>query len=270
MTTIAHALDFQRIPIASIDAPELPSRSTMDDQKMDELIESIRSIGLQQPLGVFPDGARYQVVFGHRRRIACERAGLTEVVCRVYPSADIPRFEIQLSENLEREDLSPADEATWFYDLLHQKCGGDIEKLATLVRKKIGYVDGRLQLALGYPDVFAALKAGEIQIGVAHELNTITSDHYRNHYLRSAVRSGATVATVTGWVAEWKGLHSLGALPEPGAAAEPSIAGSPQENFLTCFLCGKTNHTHTMQQLVVHGHCRLAILDPLLEEARQR
>ena len=261
--------EFARLPLGLVDEPVLPSRSEMDDRKMDELVDSIRSIGLQQPIGVVRHADRYAVIYGHRRRIACERAGQVDILCRVYTSTDLPHIEIQASENWYREDLNPADEALWFHDLLERHCGGDIEQLCTLVRRKLSYVDNRLALARGYPDVFAALKAGEIHIGAAHELNKITSDHYRNFYLRAAIRGGATIGIVMNWVVEWKNLADACALPEPGTASEPAVPAGAPVSYFTCFLCGKNNHVHTMQQLVVHGHCKLAILDPLLEHARE-
>jgi len=80
--------EFSELALALVDEPALPSRSTMDDEKMRELVGSIRANGLLQPMIVARVGERYEVVAGHRRRIACARAGLFVAPCIVYPSKD--------------------------------------------------------------------------------------------------------------------------------------------------------------------------------------
>lgn len=251
-----------------IDEPTLPARTAMDDQKLDELSQSIAMIGLQQPIVVARVGLRFEVIAGHRRRIACGRAGLALVPCIVYPDKNIPRIVIQAHENSRREELNPADEAIWFMELLEQECGGDIEKLCGLVGETLNYVDGRIALLRGDPDVFAALKRGDIKIGAAHDLNLCPDAHYRRYFLDCAIKSGATRATIVAWITQWKQNFLDTPQPPPVAAsAPPGLADQPHQPF-TCVVCGKNDNVHLIQQIDVHRHCKMAILDPLLANAR--
>lgn len=258
---------FDELPIALIDEPQLPSRSAMDDTKLDELVSSIRANGLIQPISVARNGERYEVIAGHRRRIASGRAGLEKIPCLIYPTRDDALDAIQFAENRHREELSAADEAIWFSELLERKCDGDIEKLCILVGEKLNYVDNRLALFHGDPEVFGALQSGQIKIGVAHELNKITDQQYRHYYLTWACRDGATIATVAGWVQQWKTcIADVPAVPVV-ETPEPTIVANSAYDPHRCYVCGKSDPRHIPQIVYVHSHCQLAILDPLLEAA---
>ncbi len=79
MTLAATPREFKMLPVALIDAPALPSRSSMDETLMDELVANIHANGLIQPISVARVGTRFEVIAGHRRRLACERAGLVVI-----------------------------------------------------------------------------------------------------------------------------------------------------------------------------------------------
>ncbi|HLZ44400.1 MAG TPA: ParB/RepB/Spo0J family partition protein [Gemmatimonadales bacterium] len=268
MSVAALVREFKELPISLIDEPRLPSRSAMDDEKLNDLIHSIRVNGLLQPMIVARVADRFEVIAGHRRRIACGRAGLVTAPCIIYPTRDDALDAIQFAENRHREDLSAADEAIWFSELLEQKCGGEIEKLCGLVGEKESYVNNRLALFSGDPDVFAALQRGLIKIGVAHELNKCPDERYRRYYLDCAIRGGATNALVAGWIQEWRTLFGSPQAPAaPALASEPGIPDAPHNPF-TCEVCGKADNVHLIRQINVHQHCKLAILDPLLATYR--
>jgi len=268
MTLLQVTREFRELPIALIDEPALPSRSSMDEERMHDLVASIRVNGLLQPIAVARVGERYEVIAGHRRRIACERAGLVSIPCLVYPSKDVDLTIVQAHENSKREDLNPADEAIWFDELLEHRCSGDIEKLCVLVGEKLSYVDNRLSLFRGDVKVFEALQAGLIKIGVAHELNKLPDAHYRFYYLQCAIRDGATVAAVTGWVTEWR--NTFGILPpsSPPPAPAGQIVSGPTYDPHRCYLCEKSDPRFIPESIAVHTHCKLALLDPMLAASR--
>ena len=261
--------EFREVPLVLIDEPALPSRSAMDEEKLDELARSIREIGLQQPIILARVGERFEVVAGHRRRIASGRAGLIAVPSIVYPSRTDALDAVQFAENRHREELNPADEALWFTELLEQKCSGDIEQLCGLVGETLNYVNGRLELFSGDPDVFGALREGRIRIGVAHELNKCPDAHYRRYYLDCAVRGGATIGTVAGWIAEWRTLFGSERPSAPAPSVTPVIVPQPSQDPHRCYVCGKSDPRFIPETILVHTHCKHAILEPLLDAAQQ-
>lgn len=256
--------EFREIPIGLIDEPVLPSRSSMDETRLDELAASIRANGLLQPMIVARSGDRYEVVAGHRRRLACAAAGLVVAPCIVYPSKDAALEAIKYAENRHREELSPADEAIWFSELLERDAGGDVDTLAGLLNEKRSYIEGRLLLLSGDAEVFRALEAGKIGIGVAQQLNRCDETLHRRMLLDNAVRGGATVAIVSGWIAEYEQVHKPANANTPAPAAPAAPGPSLATEYFRCALCKKTDNVHQMQPVNMHTYCQQASFDDML------
>ena len=260
--------EFREIPIGLIDEPALAARSSMDDTALEELAADIRRKGLLQPMIVAATGDRYEVIAGHRRRIACGRAGLVAAPCIVYASRDAALEGVKYSENRFREDLGAADEAILFSELLERDCGGDVDRLCEQLGETRAYVEGRLVLFQGDPHIFEALQAGKITIGVAHQLNRCTDELQRRSFLHSAIHGGATIAVVSGWIQTWQ---TIAQLTPPGGAAgvsSPAPGPIPQTDMFRCIVCGDNCHTHLIKFLPVHDYCNLAVLEKILQAYR--
>lgn len=255
------------IPIDLIDDPALASRSEMNDEKMEELVSSIRQVGIIQPIALVECGARYEVIAGHRRTVAARRVGLPVIPATVYPSDHPALRVIQAHENGRREDVNPVDEAFWFAELLEQECGHDIDKLAALVGENVSYVDGRLQLLELDEATREALRAGLIKIGVARELMKVTDPHYRRYYLAHALKSGSSVTVVSGWVLDWKNTHGAAHPAQPPAVVESTIASGSTYDPMRCAICQQSDSRFIPESVPIHQHCRLAILEPMLRAA---
>jgi len=254
----------REIPIGMIDAPQIAARLGMDEQKLDELTASIRRHGIIQRLILARSGDRCEVIAGHRRFICAQRAGLVAVPADVYPTKEDALEGIKHAENRFREDLSPAEEANYFDELLRGAGKGDIDRVCALVGESRDYVETRLLLFQGCQLVFLALGEKKIKLGVAIELNKVTDERVRRALLYDATISGATVTMVKNWVMDWKRGVDLGSTPLPPPDA-PSMPGPvPETNYFTCLCCGRTDNVHLMQPVNVHTHCKLAILDPMI------
>src|SRR5215472_15670361 len=194
MTTKAATINSQKtvkirdadIPIGQIDDPIRPSRETFDEDKLNELILSIRDAGLIQPISVVVNGERFRVPAG------------TELAA-----------VIQVHENAIREELNPAEEAEYWWYLLEEFCGGDTNRLAALLHLSLQHVERRLTLKTGDADVFSALGQGLIGAGVAEELNRVKDRPRRVMYLDAAVRGGATRALIREWRSKGEALDAL-------------------------------------------------------------
>jgi ParB/RepB/Spo0J family partition protein len=247
-----------------VDAPELDARISRDPEKLEELARDILRRGLIEPIKVFAKGERFEVVDGFRRFLATKQAGLSLIEALVYPSKAVALEGIKYAANVFREDMSPAEEAILFWQLLRTECEHDIERLCALVGKKLSYIDNRLALINGDELVFEAVKDRKITLGVAAELNTIDRDDYRRYYLEHAIKSGATVSVVCGWVTEYKNMYGT-RVDTP--APDPPVEGPVVANGFDphrCAVCGQNDPRFIPEQVSVHTHCRLAILDKLL------
>jgi len=122
----------------------------MDEDRVNELADSIRKVGVLQPIIVRPHAEGYQIIAGERRWRASRVAGLTKVPVRVMASTEIEALALALIENLQREDLNPVEEARGYRKLLTEYDMTQSE-LADRVSKSRSAVTNTLRL-LDLPD----------------------------------------------------------------------------------------------------------------------
>lgn len=125
-------------------SPTNPRRRIVE-RTIESLAASIRTQGVLEPLIVREKGAKYEIVCGERRYRAAQVAAVTELPCLVRDLSDQQVLDIQIHENLHREDVHPMDEA-YGYQFLREKLGCDVTDLALRVGKSEGYVLNRLKL----------------------------------------------------------------------------------------------------------------------------
>ena len=97
--------------------PDQP-RFKLDEKSLEELTESVRKMGILQPVLVRPAGEGYQLIAGERRLTAAQRAGLLKIPAVVREVPDDRLLEFALIENIQREQLNPIEEAQAFQNLL--------------------------------------------------------------------------------------------------------------------------------------------------------
>ncbi|MEJ7623727.1 MAG: ParB/RepB/Spo0J family partition protein [Pyrinomonadaceae bacterium] len=122
-------------------------RRRLDDKTIELLAQSIGTQGVLEPLIVRPKGEKYEIVCGERRYRAAKVAAVNELPCLVRELSDEQVLDIQIHENLHREDIHEMDEA-YAYQCLKEKLRCDVKELALRVGKPEGYVLNRLKLNL--------------------------------------------------------------------------------------------------------------------------
>ena len=123
------------------------SRLVFDEISLEELAASIREHGVLQPILVRPlEDGEFQLIAGERRWRASRAAGLATIPALVEEIDDDTALEISIIENLQREDLSPLEEAT-MYDRMVREHGYSVRRLAQKLGKDKGYLENRLRLA---------------------------------------------------------------------------------------------------------------------------
>ena len=134
---------FDVVPLSALRFPY--ERIRLDEGELDELVESIKSVGLLQPILVRPKGEFLEVVAGERRAKAAERAGLTEVPIIIKELSDEEADIARLIENIQRRDLSDYEKALWLRRM-QEKYGYSTRKLADLLGKSHVWVIHHLNM----------------------------------------------------------------------------------------------------------------------------
>jgi len=162
--------DFEYLPISKVEPRAQQPRKYFDEQGLQELSDSILEHGIIQPLTVREiGGGYYQIIAGERRWRAARMAGLDEVPARIIEADDKTTMELALVENLQRENLNPAEEAKGYKTLI-EEYGMTQEETAKRVGKSRPVIANALRL-LNLPDeVMEMLENGEIAPGAARAI----------------------------------------------------------------------------------------------------
>lgn len=152
---------YKQIDIEKIKANENQPRAIFDDEKIAELATSIKENGLIQPLIVRKYNRNYQIIAGERRYRACKLAGLKTVPCIIKDIDDKQMDTYAIIENIQREDLTPIEEAN-AYKTLIDTYGMSQTELANKVGKKQSTIANKLRLLKLSDEVKDALKSKQI------------------------------------------------------------------------------------------------------------
>ncbi len=182
------AVGVRNVPIDRIEAnPENP-RVVFEEAALDELAGSIREHGVLQPVLVRPLGPnQFQLVAGERRWRAARRAGLETIPALVEELDDESALEIAVIENLQREDLSPLEEAS-IYDRMVKEHGYSIRKLAQKLGKDKGYLENRLRLADAPAEVRDLVSVRKDTVSHAYELMKVQDPKKRRRLAEQVAR----------------------------------------------------------------------------------
>ncbi len=171
-TGAVHATTATRLPLDLMEPSPLQPRRHFDETTLNELAASIAQKGVLQPLLVRPapqQPGRYEIVAGERRWRAAQRANVHEVPVHVTNLTDSEVLEVALIENLQRQDLSPVDEARGYRRLMDE-FGHTQERLAEIVGKSRTHVSNMIRILTLPPAVLDLLDSGKISLGQVRPL----------------------------------------------------------------------------------------------------
>ena len=188
-----NSADIMLIPVDMIEPNPFQPRSTFDPAAMEELAESIRTLGLIQPITVrkkSPD--RYQIISGERRFRASRLAGLTEMPAYIRETDDQGMLEMAIVENIQRENLDPIEIAL-SYQRLIEECDLTQEQMAARVGKKRASVTNYLRLLKLPAKVQHDLKVGLLSVGHAKVLLGIEDESIQEKLCDLVIKDGLSV-----------------------------------------------------------------------------
>lgn len=181
------------LKVSEIEPNRSQPRKSFDQSALEELADSLREVGVIQPLIVRPIASGgYQIVAGERRWRASQMAGLTEVPAVVRDLTDREVAEIALIENLQREDLDAIEEAEGYQHLIDEY-NMTQEQVAVRVGKSRPAISNSMRL-LELPDsIVQMVKRGDLSAGHARTLLSLDSDEDMVRIGNIAVRKGMSV-----------------------------------------------------------------------------
>ena len=184
------------LKISEIEPNRSQPRKEFDEKALSELAESISKHGLLQPLLVRPlPLGGYQIVAGERRYRACRMAGITEVPVIIRELGDTETMEIALIENLQREDLTPIEEALG-YQVLIDEHGFSQEEVAQSVGKSRPAIANSLRLLKLPQSILDLVSDGKISAGHARALLTLEEEKLMQELAEEIIKKDLSVRQV--------------------------------------------------------------------------
>lgn len=217
-------------------------RQYFDEDELEELAQSIRSMGLIQPVVVRPRGEGvFELIAGERRLRACERAGMKTIPAVVMEADEVMAQVLALVENLQRSDLSAVEEARSFSAIM-ERTGWSQTELARRLGRSQGAIANKLRLLHLPAPVLDLVLSGKLSERHARVLLSLSEEDQRTNWAQKAVSDGMTVRELekaVGALLKPPGKESrkrtrcpLTSLPDRGRDEGPSPFSDGEELFL--------------------------------------
>ena len=183
----------REVPVGKILPNPAQPRLSYDEESLTELADSIREHGVLQPILVRPSGAQFELIAGERRWRASRMAERETIPAIVVDFDESTALEVSIIENLQREDVSPLEEATMFRKMT-DAFGYSVRQLAQKVGKDKGYVENRLRLSNAPADVRELVSLRKDTISHAYELMKIGDERQRRRLAKRIVAGELSLA----------------------------------------------------------------------------
>ncbi len=185
--------DIMRIPVDMIEPNPFQPRMNFDSEALEELADSIRTLGLIQPITVRrkADG-RYQIISGERRFRAGRLAGMDMMPAYIRDTNDQGMLEMAIVENIQRENLDPI-EVAMSYQRLIEECSLTQEQMAVRVGKKRASVTNYLRLLKLPAKIQHDLKVGLLSVGHAKVLLGVDDQALQEHLCDEVIKNDMSV-----------------------------------------------------------------------------
>lgn len=183
MTAIQSAeKNITSVALANVQPSNYNPRKNFDEASLAELAESIRRQGILQPIGVrLIEDNHFEIVFGERRYRASLMAGLEEIPAIVMEISDEAAEEMAIKENLQRQDVTPMEEAN-AYQKLMESGRYDVQALAAQFGKSENYIRTRLKFVSLIPEIALLLEQDELTVSVASAICRYSADIQQEVY----------------------------------------------------------------------------------------
>lgn len=185
----------QELPIAAIRPNPYQPRDRFDEEALGALADSIREVGLLQPVLVRPAGDGFELIAGERRWRAARRAGLQAIPAIVRETADRHALEQALVENLQRDDLNPLEEAAAYQQMI-EDFSMTHEQVASTVGKSRAAVTNTVRLLQLPPSIQRALREEQLSMGHARALLGTPDRAFQESLARRAIKDDLSVRAV--------------------------------------------------------------------------
>jgi len=255
------------VNLADLNLPKFQAHTKIPEALFTEIVDSIKKIGIVEPLIITDTDNGLEIVAGCVRYQAALRAGLKAVPC-INMSGDPKSIEIiKLHENIKRIPLDHIDQATTFMMMMKEYHMTE-QNVADSFGKSVAYISQHISLVRLGGVLSEEVKNGSISFSQARELMRVDDTLERNRLMLFCKNDGASVQVLHSWVQEY--LRKP--IPEP--QSDDSLLNEiphsdPSEIFRSCEACSKKVKITEIRQVFYCPECNIAIKTAISEERQK-
>ncbi|NVM55339.1 MAG: ParB/RepB/Spo0J family partition protein [Candidatus Helarchaeota archaeon] len=255
------------VNLADLELPEFQAHRQISDDYIHEISDSIRVIGVIEPLIIRDTDHGKEIVCGCVRYHAARLAGLKAVPC-INMSLDPKAAEvIKLHENIKRIPLDHIDQGATFI-MMMEKFHMTEKSISEVVGKSIAYISQHISLVRLDNELTKAVKDKKISFSQARELMRVDDESERLRLLSYCQEEGATVSVLQRWIQDYFRNKSVSS-PQDSSAPEQTYHYSDQHNHRLCEACDKSVEIGKIRQVFYCPACHKAIKDAISDEKRK-
>ncbi len=252
------------INLADLRLPEFESHNLIDNNQIKELSDSIKEIGVIEPLIVRKVDKNLEIVAGCLRYHAAKLAGLKAVPCITLSLDDDQAEIIKLHENIKRVNLDHIDQGQTFI-MMQSKFNMTEERIAASSGKSVAYISQHISLVSQDSDLSNAVKYGTISFSQARELLQVKDKSTRKQLMLHCQRNGATIEVLKSWIKEHNNqLPST--TPEEESDTRQEFQYVPVKDFRICEACGREVLLGQIRQVFYCPPCHNSLKQAIEEE----
>ncbi|MFZ5722183.1 MAG: ParB/RepB/Spo0J family partition protein [Pseudomonadota bacterium] len=253
----------KELPVEFLQRGRYQPRREFAEDKLAELAESIKAQGLMQPIVVRPIGEKkYEIIAGERRWRAAQLAGMEKVPCVIKDVADEAALAMSLIENIQREDLSPMEEAVAL-NRLQEEFSLTHQEVADAVGKSRATVTNLLRLLSLAPEARTLLERGDLEMGHARAILALEVRD-QGETARQVVQRALSVRQTEALVRKIQSEQQAAAKPATPTRIDPDVRRLQDEISEKTGAPVQIQHTARGKGKLVIGYNSLDELDGIL------
>ncbi len=254
----------QYVNLADLNLPSFEAHTNIQPDQLRELAESIKSVGIIEPLIVRTTDTGLEIVAGCLRYHAAKLAGLKAVPCINMTLDPLAAEFIKLHENIKRIPLDHIDQGSTFI-MMQETFSMSEATIAEHVGKSIAYVSQHISLCRLNNELTLSVKEKRISFSQARELMRVDDPAERHRLLLFCQDQGASISVLHGWVQDHLRESTPAPSPESDDTPAPTFNNDPHISRF-CEACDKSVDIAVIRQIFYCPDCHNAIKHAILSE----
>lgn len=245
------------INLSDLSMPDFEAHKQVSDDHIAEITQSIKEIGIIEPIIVRKKDKSYEIIAGCIRYRCAKIAGLKSAPCIILSLDDKAAEVMKIHENIKRIPLDHVDQGNTFV-MMRDKFLMTENDISAIVGKSIAYISQHISLVSHDEELIRAVRDKRISFSQARELMKVDDRSERHRLLRFCENEGATVEVLKNWIKDYKNSKLLKSPVSDSGESTSYIQERPQD-WRTCQACLKATNISDIRQLFLCPPCESAL-----------